>query len=218
MSKAQGLFILVATIGLAGCETPGKPPEMLGTTPAAIGLSVGIDSAFQNQKPNAAYFVKLGDRNNVLSVYPVIRSNYVNGYHVYLLNAEPGLYAVVAASYSQFMPAPPPTSGGVSVTVSGGTIGRVAYFSEDVIRKTIVEVKPGSISYMGTYEIDMAAMAGFRAADRAQTHYRSQMQTGLASTFESKEKKSVRDAESEKEFLQKARQDFAESDWRRVIP
>lgn len=217
MRTGQGLLFLITIIGLTACATTAKPPEMLGTQPAGIGISVGIDSALQNQKPNAAYFVKLSDRNNVLSVYPVIRSNYVNGYSVYLLNAEPGLYAAVAASYSQFMPAAPPATGGVTVTVSGGTIGRVAYFPEDMIRKTVVEVRPGSISYMGTFEVDMAFMAGFRSADKAQVHYRSQMQTGLASTFESTEKKSVRDLASEKEFFQKAREDFTESDWLRII-
>ena len=217
MRKAQRLLLLMAIIGLTACATSAKPPEMLGALPAGIGISVGIDSALQNQKPNAAYFVRLSDRNNVLSVYPAIRSNYVNGYSVYLLNAEPGLYAAVAASYSQFMPAPPPAAGGVTVTVSGGTIGRVAYFPEDLIRKTIVEVRPGSISYMGTYEVDMAFMAGFRSADKAQVHYRSQMQTGLISTFESTEKKSMRDLASEKEFFQKAREDFTESDWLRII-
>lgn len=200
MRTGQGLLFLITIIGLTACATT-KPPEMVGTQPAGAGISVGIHSALQNQKPNAAYFVKLSNRDNVLSMYPVIRSNYTNGYNAYLLNAEPGLYAVVAASYSQFMPA------------WGGRIDRVAYFTEDLIRKTVVEVKPGAISYMGTYEVDMAFMAGFRSADKAQEHYRSQMQTEWWSNFQSTEKTSVRDSVSEMEFFQKAREDFSESGW-----
>lgn len=218
MRKAQGFLLLLTIIGLTACATPAKPPEMLGAQPAGIGISVGIDSALQNQKPNATYFVRLSDRNNVLSSYPaVIRSNYVNGYSVYLLNAEPGIYAAVAASYSQFLAPPAPVASGFNLTVSSGTIGRVAYFPENLIRKTVVEVKPGTISYMGTYEVDMAAMAGFRSADKAQEHYRSQMQSGLISTFQSAEKKAARDLASEKEFFQKAREDFSDSDWLRII-
>lgn len=218
MKNPHWLLSLLAVVGLTGCETTAKPPEMLGTQPAVVGISVGIHSALQNQKPNAAYFVKLSDRNNVFSSYPVIRSNYAKGYNVYLLNAEPGLYAAVAASYSQFFPAAPaPATTGVTVTVGGGTIGRVAYFPESLIRKTVVVVKPGLVSYMGTYEVDMAAMAGFRGADKAQEYYRSQMQTGLASTFQSTELKAVRDAASENVFFQFAKEDFAESGWLRLF-
>ena len=214
MINAQRFLSLFALMGLTACATTTKPPEMLGAKPAGIGISVGIDSALQNQKPNAVYFVKLSDRDNVLSSYPVIRSNYAKGYNVYLLNAEPGLYAAVAASYSQFIPAmAAPATAGVTVTAGGGTIGRVAYFPEGLIRKTVMEVKPGLISYMGTYEVDMAFMAGFRSADKAQEYYRSQMQTGLPSTFQSTEKKSARDSVSEKEFFLQAREDFPESGW-----
>lgn len=218
MSNARRFLSLLTLMGLTACATTTKLPEMLGTQPAGVAISVGIHSALQNQKPDAAYFVKLSDRENVFSSFAVIRSNYANGYNVYLLNAEPGLYAAVAASYSQFMPAiPAAPSTGVTVTAGAGTIGRVAYFPEDLIRKTVVEVKPGYISYMGTYEVDMAFMAGFRSADKAQEHYRSQMQTGLPSTFQSTEKRAVRDSVSEKEFFRQAREDFTGSGWSRLL-
>jgi len=174
----------------------------LGTQPAGVGISIGIHSALRNQKPETAYFVKLRDRNDVFA-FPAVQASYVKGYNVYLLNVEPGFYAVVAASYSQFLP--------------GGRIDRIAYFPENLIRKTIAEVKPGAISYMGTYEVDMAFMAGFRGADRAQQHYHRQISKGDISTFLSTEKKSVRDAASEKEFFQGAKDDFPGSEWLAVV-
>ena len=217
MTKAYISLFLFAIVGLTACATPQKPPEMMGAQPAGIGISISILFVLVEKGPEAVYFVKVSGRDNVLSPYPAIRSNYVKGSNAYLLNAEPGLYAAVAASYSDVIaPVALPSTGGVTVT-GGGVIGRVLYFPEDLIRKTIADVKPGAISYLGTYEINVPWSVGFRDADRAQQHYRSQFQTGYVSTLQATEKKSARDATSEKDFFQRARDDFSESDWSKIV-
>ncbi len=203
MANALRLISLLALIGLTACATTVTPlPKMLGPQAAGVGISIRIHSALRSQEPDAAYFVRVDDRDNVFGLY-TLRSNYAKGHNAYLLNAKPGLYAVVAASYTQSLP--------------GLSIDRVAYFPEDLIRKTIVEVKPGTLSYMGTFEVDMAAMAGFRSADRAQEYYRAKVGTSPVNTFQSMEKKSMREPASEEKFYEKAREDFSESEWSRIL-
>jgi len=200
MTMAKSTLSLWILFGLAACGTPPKPPEMAGAQPAGLGISIRIVRMPPSPLPDAAYFAKVGDRADVLSSDRVVQSNYASGNNLYLLNAEPGLYAAVAASYTDQLSA-------------YSSFTRVLYFPEDLIKKTIVEVKPGGVAYMGTYEVKIPMLAGFGSADRAQSHYRSQMETGSAQPLPATERSSARTPASEEEFFRKAKEDLAGSDW-----
>jgi hypothetical protein len=108
----------------------------------------------------------------------LITSNYVNGKYVYLLNAPPGRYGVVAAKYFQAgTPASPgtphyskkhgwerpPRTPGMSAS------SLTVYFPRALVDKTAVTVGAGDIAFMGEIVVDRSG--GWAAADETQQLY-----------------------------------------------
>jgi hypothetical protein len=100
-------------------------------------------------------------------LYP---SNYESGGYFYLLNAKPGRYVAVASFRAQSAPPAAPAGGnGVTVSFSPGSSKYTTYFPSEMVRTTVVDVKPGEIAFMGSFIVDMTY--GLEGADPVQTFY-----------------------------------------------
>jgi len=169
---------VVATIFLAGCM-PGGVKIDQPTSASSTGVMIKISEICLMLTPCAnqnVTFARLADNGDILSdeLYQayIMKSN-----HYYLLNAQPGTYVAVAASYSRGL--------NVSTTVGNvtGTAKRVfaenILFSEELVRQTQIEITPGKLAVMGSFSFDIEGRMSFapsaaqflKAADSIQTHY-----------------------------------------------
>ena len=161
---------LAAVFALASC---GQPPQK----PADVRSSViGVALRFQwvGERIDYAYFVRLGGTDRVRGDFPLLQSDFRRGDRFYLFNAPPGRYAVVAASKSD------PGKVDDGILYSPNTF-HTTYFDEGMIRKTIVEVKPGRFAFMGTFSFKKDL--DFYAGDETQALYRSLIEPTLKDPF-----------------------------------
>lgn len=171
--KISTILVSLIIIALSACASL-PPPKPLEPESAAIGISLKLQGPIKLFKNEAArvFFVKVDRKDNPYNKTQLISSNYVKGNQVYLLNAKPGQYAAVAAFYDKDSPLFPPSSpsGGVSVSVTYSRKTQyTTYFSKEIIENTLVEAKPGTMTFMGDYVVDMSLR--FKDADDAQLHY-----------------------------------------------
>ncbi|MBW1686889.1 MAG: hypothetical protein JRS35_17700 [Deltaproteobacteria bacterium] len=170
------VLFLGLTLSLA-CATTPAPPARESPDLSVIGIAVSISApaGWWHNQATHVYFVRLDDPDHYAQDDP-IRSNYTRGKYVYLFNARPGRYAVVAAGYeTQGQGAPMGGSfgvgGGVSVGVSmtptyNNTF--TAYFPRTLVDKTAVTVDQGEMAFMGEISLDKT---DWEAADDVQLHY-----------------------------------------------
>jgi hypothetical protein len=85
----------------------------------------------------------------------VIRSNFVKGGHIYLLNAEPGRYVAVGCEF---------------VLGTAGDVGRAAFSKADIAQSE-VEVTAGGVVFMGAIVAESSTKT--QASDPVQAHYLS---------------------------------------------
>ncbi len=91
-----GLFI---TLMLGACSLPIPAPRLANS--AAIGISVRewwAPREWLEEHPEMGYFIRLNEAGDVTAPVEIIRSNYYRQHRLYLLNAKPGRYALVATS------------------------------------------------------------------------------------------------------------------------
>ena len=161
--------IIIASISLVlwtGCTAPPRP---LGPESAVVGIKIDLSSILKELQ--GVQFVRISDPEDDPSDQDaLIQSNYTDGGYVYLLNAEPGLYAAVAVSYCIDIPEP---------LISGYDdpcdYWFVDFFSEALIRKTLVTVSPSSLAFMGELKLDrlnpFEKARGMEGASPVQSHY-----------------------------------------------
>jgi hypothetical protein len=152
--SAQGRLRVTDSVPDMGDLWPALPDPELGS----IGVTVKA-----SWKATNVYFVYLEDDKDAWTAEFVIRSNYRKKKQVYLLNAKPGRYVAVAASF-----------GGEGSSfgerwVSGGPEPEVseAFFSMETILLTEVTVGPGQMVFMGDFLVDLE----ISSADEVQAHY-----------------------------------------------
>ena len=103
-------LILLALLGcgLAGCLPPAPAPEE--GKPAALGLSVENNSeliTWITGNPEWIHLVLWNEQDDVTAQTKVVTTNFFQDNRVYLLNAEPGRYAVIATTETARHPRPP---------------------------------------------------------------------------------------------------------------
>ena len=123
MKRTDTFFLLL--LGLVpslACATTLPPPAREAPDLCVIAISVSISAPlWGHTQAEYVYFVRLDD-SETYGHYRPIRSNYTSGKYVYLFNARPGRYAVVAAGYVRQTQGAPV---GTSVGVGGGfSVGR----------------------------------------------------------------------------------------------
>jgi len=170
------VLFLGLTLSLA-CATMPIPPARESPELSVIGIAVSTipPIGWWHNQATYVYFVRLDDADDHARYEP-IRSNYTRGKYVYLFNAWPGRYAVLAAGYeTQSQGAPIGSSVGVGggVTVSASVTPTyhntfTAYFPSTLIDKTAVTVGQGELAFMGEIVLDIT---DWEAADDDQLHY-----------------------------------------------
>jgi hypothetical protein len=180
-----------------------------------------------------AYFVRL-DESETYAYDDPIRSNYRIGDYVYLFNAQPGRYAVIAAGYQrQSQGAPMGSSVGLgggfsmstSVTMTSSN-AFMAYLPKTLIDKTVVTVGPAEVAFIGKIVLDKTS---WEEADDVQLHYYHLLAPGhedfnfLVKAFSGQR----HDAGSEHEldqsqatrmrFLEHSQRKLADADWGSVF-
>jgi hypothetical protein len=180
MKRASTFLVgIVLFLGLTlslGCATPA-PPARESPDLSVIGIAVSISApvGWWHNQATHVYFVRLDDPDHYAQDLP-IRSNYTRGKYVYLFNAWPGRYAVVAAGYEKQSQGAPM---GGSVGVGGGfSVGAsvtstysntfTAYLPTTLIDKTAVTVGQGEVAFIGEIVLDKT---DWEAADDVQLHY-----------------------------------------------
>jgi hypothetical protein len=142
-----------------------------------IGVAVKIRAAIKLFSNDAqfVYFARLDAEGNAEG--EPIMSNYSSGKYVYLVNARPGRYAVVAAGYVKETQGAPMgaganVGGGFSVSVSVTTTLNntfTSYLPKPLIEKTTVTVGEAQLEFLGELVIDTSGDWG--AADAEQLRY-----------------------------------------------
>jgi hypothetical protein len=152
-------LLLLALLAAIAPPSSAKTPPLEPPDPARgiIGVKVKVFPPAQTgwSAADVVYFVRIEKDSDRFAAASLIRSNFIKGGHIYLLNAEPGRYAIVGCEF---------------VLGTAGDIGRAAFSQADILR-TEVEVAPGGVVYMGAIEAESSEKT--QNADSAQRHYLS---------------------------------------------
>jgi len=148
-----GLFAL-ATLTPFSSAKP-LPLEAPDPGRGIIGVTVRVNSPARmgSSSADAVYFVRVVEDTDRFGAEGLINSNYVKGHNVYLLNAKPGRYVAVGCAFAMV----------------GSSARATAVFSKAAIQQTEIEVKAGSVTFMG--DIDVQSSTKMKDADEAETHY-----------------------------------------------
>jgi hypothetical protein len=162
-------------------------------------------------KSNKVLFLKI-DNSGESEEVEVILSNYSKGGRIYLVNAEPGKYAVMAAYYD-----------------SGFRCG-LTFFSREALKVSEIDVKPGEFAFIGKFVIDNHLKLSTRGDETQKENFsrfkgirhRKEIKrlfkglTGfnrVGSMYRGTLNKYDRTARSVKESLMKAGKDFKKTRW-----
>jgi hypothetical protein len=145
--------LLAAIAPLAFAKSvPLEPPD---PARGIIGVKVKVFPPAQTgwSAADVVYFVRIEKDSDRFGASSVIRSNFIKGGHIYLLNALPGRYAVVGCEF---------------VLGTAGDVGRAAFSQADILRSE-ADVTAGGVVYMGAIEAESSTKT--QEADPAQAHY-----------------------------------------------
>jgi len=148
-----------------------KVPTSMNDDNSAIAISVGVDSRsgwkdVEMVKMEKLFFIRLNNESDNLKNVSLKKSNFyyeslmvgfqTDSIDSFLMNTEPGVYAAV---------------GGIGVGMNSGARFYI-YFSKEMIKKTIIEAKPGTIVYMGDFVLENVAYSyQMHEPDELQTYY-----------------------------------------------
>lgn len=138
---------------LASCSRPGPPPRSGNS--GAIGIMVETGRADGKGQPlnsDKVYFIRLRENTELRKQTELYHSNFREGGQVYLLNARPGRYVVVAASVFRTQPGAPTALDRVDATYDNYRID-TTYFDEALVLQTTVAVRPDEFSVAGNYAV-----------------------------------------------------------------
>lgn len=173
--KSFNLKLCILVFITTGCVSlPPQKPDNERSSIIAVSIKIEQPIPLFKSYPEAVCFIKLGEKHDILKPGRIIQSNYSNGDHIYLLNAEPGRYAAVAAFEKA-----PQQSGSKEKDENENSAYNSFYFSRDIIELSEIEVMPGEISFMGSFTLKKPFTLSFSDPDEAQLFYRSKLQPRL---------------------------------------
>lgn len=191
---------LLTFLTFTGCVTfPDHLKTPSGKERGILGVSITQEAPigiFSND-PDVIHLVKVQGKGP-LHEMPVVHSNFAKDGNLYLIDAEPGTYAVIGASWSK---------------TSAAAVKSDFHSSYDVdtINALTVEVKPGSLAYIGkvvikdgTSPTDSKSLPSFDqllSAMAHRIHYFGKLES-IDKTPASKE-----------QFLRRAQQHFTDTGW-----
>lgn len=216
-------------LGVLACAAPPPPPLADDSSVVAVRVAISEGFGLVESDSEQVYFVRM-DENGQLSEDQVIPSNYATGGYVFLMNAEPGTYAAVAASkeVSSALNSAAPTKPGLSVGVQFFIVtDALTYLPDAVVSRTIVRVEPGTTAFMGDFLLDQST--GLEGADEIQRHYFNVLQPGQegnsaltqffsgAVGYRGQLKQENRGAEALNRFMKRAGSRVDEAGWARAM-
>ncbi|VAX32149.1 hypothetical protein MNBD_NITROSPIRAE01-1064 [hydrothermal vent metagenome] len=179
MGKKSLLLIAggVVSIFLTGCAMWNlKVSQPVSQSASGVMIKIpGICPVLIPCSDQIVTFARLGDDDLISS--EIYQTSTMKNNHYYLLNARPGKYVAVAATYSRG------TSIGGSAGNISGVITRVfgenILFSSELVEKTKIELLPGSLAIMGEFDFSVdgrmalapSASQFLKNADSVQAHY-----------------------------------------------
>jgi hypothetical protein len=212
MRKMMFCFVCLLLVGYAcyaGLPKDHNQPK--DSTRSIIGISVTQRDPMRiKRKSKKVVFLKMENSDNGEDV-KIIVSNYSKGGRIYLINADPGKYTVMAA-HCAFL----------------GYIG-FTLFSEEAVNASEIEVKPGEFAYIGKFVINNSSKLS--KCDNVQ-------EENLSRLKEIKDRKDIRklfssilrgskniyrgtlkkyDKSEKEEFLKKAKEDFKKTGWLDIL-
>jgi len=162
MRKIICCIVCLLLIGFIS-EVEGKVPKELrqpeDSNSSLLALSFGPLKTLSDGLGKKVYFSVLfakidsagnGDKPEIIA------SNYSRNGRAYLINAKPGTYAAVALLRRVLRSTIGVGigSGGAGIYSSMGKSSAATFFSEEIVQKSTIEVKPGEFAFMGNFEVD----------------------------------------------------------------
>ena len=137
---------------------------------SVLGVSIKLCGKFQwfCQAPEYVGFIQLGDSGDPLAPKRIYVSRVISDGRAYLTNVEPGRYAVVAAYFRQKVTSLPGRSARIGSRAPTLTDMFTTYFPKEMVVGSVTEILPGSIRYLGYYEVEMNRLDDL---DEVQTYY-----------------------------------------------
>jgi hypothetical protein len=239
MPETTQLAILlpIFLIILSGCQS--MPPKHIEVSPSSsvLGVDVSFPVAWSRDPYlGAVFFVKEPPGGGQQAVIEVIPASWIRKTRAYLLNPEPGIYHVAAASFVIDIPMQSVSTsvgGGVSVGVSaGGSFGHTIILAEEMIQQTKTTIAHSGVEFMGALRLRQGGRINAKTEfqDGQQRHLAEVIRPGVTSAtglsgymtmtwMVDLEKSSVRDAASDLEkFSLGAAHDFEKSPWSQIVP
>jgi hypothetical protein len=148
---------LPLVIALCSCiriEPIENHPELM-TRPidakaVVVGISIRLKPPLFGSLPmHVAYFVRLNEKEDILKQDRVILSSDSNSGYIYLLNAQPGRYAIVAVNYR----------------------GDTYVLPKRLIEQSVTTVAPGTVGYLGEYEVEISYLRADDWDDDVEQYY-----------------------------------------------
>ncbi len=221
---ALGLMVLLA----AACSLPPAPAP-LSEDSAAIGIRVEthwIGGSGVTEYPDKVYFIRLHGDGALGTQRDAVPSNYRKGRQVYLLNAKPGRYVVVASSNAYGRTGTRRSLDALSGL--GDYEVYTTYYDEALIQKTAVEVKAGGFAVVGSFVVEMDRE--IRYGTRTQKHFYLVLEPIIVDPFGipipdpdnsiALRGKLIKDRSGKsgaRKFLEQARSDLKGAAWARTI-
>ena len=216
MIKRLALCIMITAI--TGCSVPESLKIRHNEGSAIIGVTVTVKllNAFP-KKQTTVYFVKLEKNDKGYLGTKIIPCNYTKTYvpwtYAYIINAEPGKYAVVCSTKYEKMSDTTPETRHLA------EIGYITFFDENAIKQSVIEVQPGGVAYMGSYVID-SQLKSFdwnieKHGDAAQKHYHNLLKSSMEGTYYCGALiKADRSEKETRKFLAKTAEYFKKTEWK----
>lgn|GEM_PF-1104842 len=223
MRRSTIIFILILPI--FGCATlPDHLAVPSNNQSSIIGMRVKHRAPlrFFQQYAQRVYFIKIDDEDSILCADQVYPANYISFSHAYLVNARPGTYAVVATAYKKTNPEDlkveyPKSACGPPEKLREKKVEWIyTIFNEDLIKATIVTVKPGSVVFVGDLCVDQDIfLFNIMNTDKFQLHFMQLVRPSIDSLcFYSGKKHTLdRDHETELKFMRKAHSKLKNTAW-----
>lgn len=188
-TKCRSALSLLLASGLAlACASAGSKPLPGPVDPQSSGLAVSLELLVgigpvraSGTRPETVLFVRLEDGETLEDLREkseLIPSTFVKGDYAYLLNAPPGRYVAVGATYVEDVGATdvPMTarvnanlSLGYALELSDGLVTHRSYLSRDMIERSLTSVEAGSFAFMGSFAADQPLLFG--EPDELQLHF-----------------------------------------------
>lgn len=142
------LTYIAALLLLTSCAS--QLPKTLESPSAKNNSIIGVNIThnevipFIKHTPDIVFFAKLTDPSKIESG-KIINSNYKSGDNLYLVNAEPGTYVIVATWWQTRDPF-------IRQPIEKGKY--VSFYTAPLIEATRFEIKPGTFTYLGHFRVE----------------------------------------------------------------